>query len=168
MNISALNVQNLAENSLLCHVQCCQFKEIIYTVFQLHTVFAGSFGSIYQTPNLLQCHGSGNFDSYVFAMFHSIHSHFRMVFPVSSHIHKVNIIPFTQLFPGVLITVIGHSLRQTGFLENVLGFFHTFLTYITQSLDLDTRNMCKTDNSSRTTHPQSDKSHAYRVHLGSS
>ena len=46
MNIRTFYVQYFTEQSLLSHVQCSQFEEVIYTVFQLHTVLASLFRSI--------------------------------------------------------------------------------------------------------------------------
>ena len=46
VDISTFYVQHFAEQSLLSHVQCSQFEEVIYTVFQLHTVLASLFRSI--------------------------------------------------------------------------------------------------------------------------
>jgi len=40
VDVSTFCVQHFTEYTLLSHVQGSQFKEVVYTVFKLHTVFA--------------------------------------------------------------------------------------------------------------------------------
>ena len=120
MNISPFYMKHFTHNTLLYHIQSSQFKEVIDTIFKLHTMLASFFRSIDQFPYFIKSHSCRNLNRYMFAMFHRIHSHFSMMFPIRDNIHKVDIIPFTKFFPCIFLSTIRSSFGQTCFFQYFL------------------------------------------------
>ncbi len=107
MDVGTFDMKHFSEYALLCHIQGCQFKEVIHAVFQLHAVFAGSFRSVDKFPDFVERHSRRDFYGHMLSMFHCIDSHFSMVLPVGYDIYEVDIIPFAQLFPCVFRPAVG-------------------------------------------------------------
>ena len=165
VDISAFDVKNFTEQTLLCHIQRGQLEKVVHTVLQLYTVFTGLFCRIDQCPDFIKRHGSRHFDSYMFAVLHRIDTHFGMMFPVCYDINNVDIVPFTQLLPGILRVRIGSSFRQVGVGERLLCSFHQFGTQITKGIDLNTGNMRPAFNGADSAHTQTDESNANCFHF---
>ena len=72
MDIGTLGVDDLSEESLLCHIECRKFKVVVTAVLQYGAMYAVALRSIHELPAL--CHGvcTGYFDGNVLATLHSV------------------------------------------------------------------------------------------------
>ena len=69
MTIGTRRIDHFAENTVLCHVERVELKEVVAAVFKHHAVQTLAFGEVDECPNLGHTHGRRYFDSHVLALF---------------------------------------------------------------------------------------------------
>lgn len=73
VDIGTLSVDDIAEETLLRHIERCKFEVVVATILQYHAVYTVAFSSIYQLPALLDGICRWNLDGYMLTMLHSIY-----------------------------------------------------------------------------------------------
>src|SRR5690554_361575 len=120
VDIGTLGIEDLSKYSLLGHVECGQFKEVVHAVFELHAVLLGAFGRIDDVPDLLQRHGGGNFAGSVLPLLHGIDQHRGVMYPVGRDIYQIDILPLAEFLPGLFAAAVCCGAGKTGLLEYLL------------------------------------------------
>ena len=161
--VGSLGVYDLAEKSLLGHVQRSQLEEVVAAVFEHHEVLAGFFRGIDQLPAFVEGQCRRHFRNGMLALLHCINGDRRVHLPVGADVDQIDVIQFAGLFPyrGVAAEFCGF--RETGFIQRGLGFGYVTRHDVAQGDDLRAVHMRQAFNGSATTHTQSDHGDTYRV-----
>ena len=164
VDVAALDVEHLAEQPLLGHIQRIHLEEVVDAVFELHAVLARALRGVDEGPDLVERHGRRHFDGGVLALFHGVYAHPGVVLPVGSDIHQVDIVALAELLPSIFrIGVLGSG-GETGLFEHLLALGHVFRQQVAQSDDFRTGNVDKTLHGSRSAHAETDEANAYGVY----
>ena len=105
MAVGALGVDNIAEKSLLCHVQRVELEEVVAAVFEHDAVQAYLFGEVNKFPNLVHVHGRRHFYGRVLTMCHGFFGHGEVVSPVGSDVHEVDVGAFAYFLIAVFAVI---------------------------------------------------------------
>ena len=160
VDVSTLGVKNLAEQTLLCHIEAGELEKVVNAVLKHHTVTACAFRCVNQLPALLQRCCCGHLDSNVLAVLHSIYSDRCVVNPVGSDVDKVDIIALAELLVS-LRTYITLCFGKISLFENCLALVNIALLQVTQALNLNTLKVSETLYGTRSAHTQAHESYAY-------
>ena len=106
MKITALDMNGLAEQPFLFHVQHRQRIIVEIAVFQNHAVLPRLLGGIDQLPALRDISCCGNLDGDMFAVLHGMNRNRGVQACPRRDIDKINVIAFTDFLPVVPAGVI--------------------------------------------------------------
>ena len=131
MNVSTLTAHHFSEESLLRHIECSQFEEVVHAVFEHHTVTLCAFCCIDNVPCFLKIHNCRHFASYILALLHRINHHLCMVLPVCSNINQVNVWTSTNFLPSLFATAVSCGCRLIILSENLLATLYSIWVQVT-------------------------------------
>ena len=158
--ICTLGMDDLAEETLLGHIEARELEEVIDAVLEHHAVAARTLRGVDQLPALGHAHGGGNLHGYVLAVLHGIYCDGHMVHPVGRNIYKVYIVTLAKLLV-CLIAYIALGLGEACTLEDSLALVDIRLLKVAKSLDLDALQMRETLHGTRAAHAEADKADTY-------
>ena len=160
MYVGALSADNLAEYSLLSHVQGGHFKPVVAAVLQNHAVQAVLLAKVDEFPALVEVHSRRHFYCHVLAVLEGALSYREVVIPVGADVYKVDVAASAHIHVAIF-AAIDCSLRQTLVGEIFLAFFGTAFLVVAQSHGVSARNMGKAVYGVRSAHTQASKAHAH-------
>ena len=165
MYIAALDVQDVAEEALLGHVEGGELEEVVDAVLEHHAVAAGLLGGVDKLPAFVEIHGSGHFHGHVLAVFHGVDGHGDVVLPVGGDVYDVDVGAFAELFPALLAAILGGG-GASGVLQVFLRLGQTLGVLVAQGLDGGAVDIGPAIHGARAAHAQADEAHAHTVHGG--
>src|SRR5574344_1498937 len=168
VHIRTFDMNNIAEESFLRHIECSSFEEVVDTVFEHHAMFASLLRSIDELPYLIERSSSRNLYRYILAMLHGIDSNRRMVYPIGDDINEIDILAVAKFLPGIGIAGIGLGTWQAHFFECALSTIHSVGFDITKSYNFEPFDLRNHFECALTTHTESDNTYTHLVHLGCS
>ena len=157
MQVSALDVHQFSEDTVLRHVERRHLEEVIDAVLEHHAVELCALGSIDHIPDFLHCQGRRHLASDVLAMLHGIKHHRGMVNPVGADINKVNVRTFANCFPRIFATGVSISFRHAYCTQETLTRVGTLLMQVAECLDFHARKVSITIDSVFTTHAEANE-----------
>ena len=167
VQVCALGMQDFAEQSVLCHVQSRQLKEVIAAVLQLHAVPACALRGVDEQPDVVERRCRRHLYGGVLAVLHGIDSHRHVVHPVGGYVDQVYVVAPAQLPVYGVATAVGRRLGQTCTAQYLLAGIHVLRHHVTQGNDLRPWYVREAFHGTRSPHAQSHESHAHGVERGS-
>ena len=156
-------MQNLTEETLLCHVEGGQLKEVVHAVFQHHAMFLCAFSRIDQCPNLIHVGCCGYFNGHMLSMVHGIKCYWHMMNPVGCDVDDVDVLAFAHLLVCIYTATVGHSSMSSMFIKLLLAKLYAVSLYVTKSHDVRSRNLAPSFYGTNPAHSQPNKAHANRL-----
>ena len=163
--VSALTVDEFAEQPLLDHVQHSHFFPVVAAVFHQHAGHAGFFVGAYQIPALLDGLCGANFKTGILSGFHGGNGNLYMVVPVGGDENSFGtVVPVDHFFP-----VHGTEYFMTVFFgAHGPAFFHPVFMLVAYGGDLYVFHFQEFTKPPGTASAQTDDAHFYVSHIVSS
>ena len=140
VDVRAFPMHQISKLALTAEIEREHLGFAVAAVLKLHAVALGAFGGFHKLPAFIDRHRGRNFDVNMLAAFHGINANGCMKTPRRNVVHAVDAIPFTHLFPGVLIIPENLRSRLAVVLEPLQLPFDTKLAYVAKSSDLHPGN----------------------------
>ena len=156
-------MEHLAEESLLCHVQCGQLEEVVDAVLEHHAVQTGALCRVDELPYLVHVHGGRHLDGHMLAVLHGIEGDGHVVHPVGGNVDEVDVVAPAHLLIGFGAAAIGCGTGAPELLKQLLAVLHTVGLHVAEALHGGALYLGKALDGTRAAHAQPDEAHAHRV-----
>ena len=162
--IGTLCVDDLTEETLLCHVERVQLEEVVAAVLQNHAVQALLLGEVDELPDFVHVHGRRHLDGHVLTVLQCLLGHQEVVYPVGGDVDHVDVGALAEFLIAIL-AIVDVSWRHGSLLQVAVATLGAFLHMVAERLDFDAGNVGPALHGARSAHAQTDECHAHHVHL---
>jgi hypothetical protein len=158
--VGAFDVDHLAEQTLLDHIQAGQLEEVVAAVLEHHAMLAGTLGSIDKIPALLDRGSGRDFDGGVFAVFHRIDCDRGVELPGNCEVDEIDIRELAELLVALLAGKLILRAGSAELLEDTLSPLDALGIEVAKGNDSRILKIRETPHGTGSTVAQADKAHA--------
>ena len=163
VNVGALDMEDLAEEPVLGHVERRELEEVIDAVLEHHAVALVLLGGVHQLPALVERLGRRHLHGNMLAVLHGIDGHRNVLEPRRGNVDQVDVVALAELLPALLAAV-RRGGRQPVFREDLLRLLHPVGIEVAKGLDRNAVQVGETLHGARAAHAQADKAHTHGIH----